>query len=324
MKRFFISFSHDDIGLAGYIHAYFNDLFQGKASFFLSDSIEPSEAWIARLKQEIHHSHGGFFLLSPTSKLREWVNIECGALWILDKYIFPMIAGDLDVSKVHQPFAAFQATILANEPSVSRLIRKVSKICGLVTPPVYDAARFCKTIEKRMLRFTAFRNVAHAAKKLGLKAPLHREDLSSVSIHQEPPQLRVQISSGDTLSVTGNSDETKIVTLQFFDVEPTNFLLIEMANVANSQTFSYDKLLKILVNSEPVPAAFKVQRNADDRQYITRQNGVFVYQLPVTTERDFQLELVFWKCNLDHLLLRFYFGREELSQARCSMDLAVP
>jgi hypothetical protein len=311
MKNFFISFSSQDLSLASFIQGYFSDLFQGKANFFLSDFIEPSEEWLNRVEKEIKKADGALFILTPASILRQWVNIECGALWALGKQIFPLICGSLKFDQVHRPLIDFQATKLADPSSVSKLIRKISAACGLATPPPYDADEFCKRAQRYLTSHSALPDRSAVVRALSLRKRPKAEALIASMLEIEPKHLLVRIVDNDMLSVSGNLKDSGVITLSFSLPDPVQHLVLEVSNTENIHACYFDEMVKVLAGNEPLLAFLESQRHPNDPQYILKQDGFFIYSLRgIQTVGQLILKLVFWRVAMEHVLFRFYFVRQ--------------
>jgi hypothetical protein len=325
MKTFFISFSNSDLPLASFIRDYFSDLFQGSARFFLADAIEPSDRWLDSIRDAISNADGSFFLLTPTSISQEWVNIEFGAVWILGKQIFPLVGGGLTFGELHRPFNDFQATTLTDKNSVSLLIRKLSTMCGLPNPPAYDAVRFCDLVQKNLLSGSAFRDLVSVTNALSINRTLIAERLNLSNLEKEPNNLTVQALNGDTLCVSGKLYDVGLIVLPFSSVPSVDFIVVQISNVEGVRSCFCNQMVKLVINGEPMPPMFQKQRHPRDSQYVRKENGFFVYSLQsIELHRDFLLKLIFFKCELERVLFRFYFCSSEAHSIRTNLESINP
>jgi hypothetical protein len=307
MKHFFISYGAEDVPLVRFLHRYLNDLFQGAAKFFQADLIPPSSDWEDHLRKQITRSDGALFVLTPRSIFRPWLHIELGAIWWQEKPISPLIVGGLNMSKLPQPLSTFQAVSLEKPESVAALIRKISEICGLKTPPTYDAVEFCHGIADAS-GGRAFENIHTALEKLVRTECPEAALLNRGAVTVEPAQMSWDILRGNTLQLTGKVSDTATACLTFRAEKPVDFLILEAQHTERFDSNFFDQLVKILVNYDPVPAHFKEQRHLNDSQYVLRHNGFFVYDLrEVQTEPEFVLKLIFWRCAMEKVHFRFYF-----------------
>ncbi|HEX3625911.1 MAG TPA: hypothetical protein VH280_10855 [Verrucomicrobiae bacterium] len=310
MKKFFISYSSEDSSLARFIYQYFNDLFQGKAEFFLADSIKPSKEWLRVLLAEIRASDAGMFLLTQMSTYRQWLIFEAGALWALGKSMFPVTAGDVELKEIHRPLLDFQVAKLNDEASVSNLIREISAICDMPVPPRYDSSKFCEQIESYVSPIVAFCDLDAVLGRIGTKEKPEPEILTQAVSSSEPDSLAVDILGGSTLCVTGSLKDSGVITLSFRSREPLDYMVLEVGNAEKIQSCFEGRMAKIVINHEPISAHLKLQRHPFDEQYIPRQNGFFLFSLNgYPTDRDFTVKIVLWQTSVFHLLFRIYFVR---------------
>lgn len=95
------------------------------------------------------------------------------------------------------------------------------------------------------------------------------------------------------------------IKIPFSCLQPVEFLVLEVANVEKIHATFCDQLVKVVVNEEPVLAVSEEQRNPNDAQYVSTQDGFFLYSLKgILTTPDINLQLVFWKIEVEHLLLK--------------------
>ena len=321
MKQFFISFSSEDLSLANYVHDYFSDLFQGKAQFFLSDRIEPSEIWLNRLSKEFKRADGGLFLLTNTSVDREWLNIELGALLALEKEIFPLLVGSLTIGQVHRPLTDYQAVVLSDPSSVGKLIRKLSSICLDDTPPTYDARSFSENVRKRAVPSSALPDIKSVVEKLDLEEPLTPENLTHSQIETEP-HLIARVVDRETLVIDGNVKDAGLVSIAFTNRNPAKYLIVEVANSENITKCFSDQLLKIVVGNDPILPLLKSQQHPRDSEYVVKQDGFFLYSLKgFSNFQELLVKIVFWRIEMSQLSLRLFFARDFVRSQTIDCDM---
>jgi hypothetical protein len=127
MAQVFISHAKDDIEIARELE---NMLFDKSVSTFIAINIQPGNKWEEELKSEIYASDELLLIWSPNSMESDWVMLEVGAAWAMDKRIrTAVINGDLKTAP--EPIREFQAvdikTHLAREKLVESIAGDVKK-----------------------------------------------------------------------------------------------------------------------------------------------------------------------------------------------------
>lgn len=93
----FISFVHEDAGVAGPLAAYLRN--NGYKVFHTADDwmLHAGEVWLCRIKKELSEAEIVLVLFSRRSVTRAWVHFEAGAAWLAGKLMIPICIGSLRV-----------------------------------------------------------------------------------------------------------------------------------------------------------------------------------------------------------------------------------
>ncbi len=314
MRKYFVSFITQEADLARYLRDYLNDLFQGRAQYFLSaDGIGPGEDWLKRIRGEINEAAGILVLLSDQSFYRPWINIETGAFWINGKTIFPLCHGDLRISDLHKPIADFQATLLNDPTSVSQFIRAISVEVGLQAPPAYDAAVFVERWKQLVKRVTGTCETwAELSAAIGARVQSPDAELmESYDILSENPQLIVRRHGANALAINGYVEDAAVLHLKRrAAIEPPRFLVVLVEQPVPTQSLpgAFGQFFKVLVNGEVILPYLAGQRHPLDQQYTRRGGGLFAYDLAaISVASALEITMIFWKLAIPRLHVRFFF-----------------
>jgi hypothetical protein len=127
-KQFFISFIAEELLIAQTVQEYLNEVFRGRASFFLSAiDIQPGEDWLSRIKTTIRESSGLVVILSERSYFSPWINIETGAFWINGRAIYALTHGTLPMGLVHRPLSDSQIARLDDTRQITSLLKRLAR-----------------------------------------------------------------------------------------------------------------------------------------------------------------------------------------------------
>lgn len=308
MKRYFISFIHEEIAIASFMRNYLNDLFQQEAQFFLSaDSINAGEDWLKRVQTEISQAEGLLSILSNESFYRPWINIETGAFWIYQRKIFPLIYGGLDLSHLHRPLTDMQITYLEDPKSVSGLIRALSEHIGRPAPPPYDAKKFCDSFRELYESLIKVCKTLEQAVDEVRATHLAPQPLEILNIEEDSSLLRYRQIPLGAVEVSGYVADTAVLLIKSVPKLNQQYLIIELENTEGSKSLAFGQMVKVRVNKEARAPFLKQQQHPLDREYVRVKDGFYVYEVEnITKDIGLNIELVFWKVALDRLRLRFY------------------
>ena len=135
MATIFISFVHEDQGVAEAVQHYLGRLELEEVAFLSSDTWQMSagEVWLDRIKQELTAAKIVILMLSKRSVVRPWVNFEAGGAWLMNKVIIPVCYGNLAKDQLLAPYSTFQALDLKTERHY--LLASVARHLGKPVPP---------------------------------------------------------------------------------------------------------------------------------------------------------------------------------------------
>lgn len=130
--KIFLSHAHADSDVAAALHQSVADTFNGLIKFFRSSDDEESIRIGDSIKETIKHSLGesaaAISLLSHSSINRPWMNIEFGALWMLDAKIIPVCLPDLKLRDLPLQFADTKVCSLGSPDECTALLRQLQNL----------------------------------------------------------------------------------------------------------------------------------------------------------------------------------------------------
>ncbi len=150
MAKVFISFIHEEAGVAKALHELLQKAFPKESIFLTADEwqIIAGEKWLDRIKQELSEAEVVVLLLSASSVQRPWVNFEAGAAWLTQKPIIPACYGGVSKGSLPKPYSDFQALDLPADYYF--LIHSVAKhLKHLISPPpIFFDSKELKQLEQ--------------------------------------------------------------------------------------------------------------------------------------------------------------------------------
>ena len=141
MADIFISFVHEDEGVADALKVFLSEkLRPGSKVFLASDkwAIYAGEDWLKKIKEELLSARVVVLLLNKKSISRPWVNFEAGAAWLTEKAIIPACFGDLQKEAMPKPYSNIQALSLEDHDGPYYLVTSIYhhlKPGGIAPPP---------------------------------------------------------------------------------------------------------------------------------------------------------------------------------------------
>jgi hypothetical protein len=123
--RTFISFIHEDAGVARPLAAFLNH--NGYKVFLTADEwmLYAGEIWLDRIRKELGEADIVLVLFSRRSATRPWIHFEAGAAWLSGKLMIPVCIGSLRVEDLPIPYNGIQALSLTDYDSAYYLLRSV-------------------------------------------------------------------------------------------------------------------------------------------------------------------------------------------------------
>jgi hypothetical protein len=137
MADIFISYIHEENGIAIATQRLLQDHLQGSAVFMSADQwqVYAGEVWLDRIRTELASALVVVLLMSPTSVGRPWVNFEAGAAWLSGKAVIPACFGGLTKATLPKPYSGIQALDLPEEGYY--LVSSVAHHLGVLAPPPF-------------------------------------------------------------------------------------------------------------------------------------------------------------------------------------------
>jgi len=134
----FISFVHEDAGVAEPLAAYLRN--NGYKVFHTADDwmLHAGEVWLCRIKKELSEAKIVLVLFSHRSVTRAWVHFEAGAAWLAGKLMIPLCIGSLRVEDLPIQYRGIQAVMLRDYGSAYYLLRSMHHYGhseGTMVPP---------------------------------------------------------------------------------------------------------------------------------------------------------------------------------------------
>lgn len=122
-KYIFISHATKDHELA----EEFAKLFEKEKikSFVANIDILPGSDWCEQLREKLYKSDELLLILSPESIKSEWVMIEVGAAWALNKIITPAVLY-VDITSAPEPIKRFQAYNITTISAKKKLVENIA------------------------------------------------------------------------------------------------------------------------------------------------------------------------------------------------------
>jgi hypothetical protein len=137
-QRVFISHISEEAALGGVVKTIIEDVFarDGVRAFLSTDmrDIPAGRKWLTEITGQLDQSRVIVSLLSPTSLIRPWVNIELGAAWIKGLLIIPLCHSGMRVGDLPAPFRQFNGVGLDQDDAPERLLGGIADGLGLVQP----------------------------------------------------------------------------------------------------------------------------------------------------------------------------------------------
>ena len=128
----FLSHAHIDSDVAAVLHESITDTFRGLVKFFRSSdtegSIEIGDSIKQSIKESLSDCAAAITLLSHSSVNRPWLNIEFGALWMLDTTIIPVCFPDIKAEDLPFHFSDTKMCNLGSEEDCIALILQIYKL----------------------------------------------------------------------------------------------------------------------------------------------------------------------------------------------------
>lgn len=121
---------------------------KGLKTYVAKKSLKPGVKWKEEIKQALLDSKALCLLLTPASLKSEWVLIEWGAAWILDKPIMPILSG----CKVNDLPSRLKELQCTDYDHLDEFLNYVVKSLGLEKDLVFKVRRIKDTKDPQFLR----------------------------------------------------------------------------------------------------------------------------------------------------------------------------
>lgn len=153
----FLSHAHIDQDVAEVVASVLEDAFGGLVRIFRSSdsegSIEIGDSIKETIKASLAECVAAISLLSHSSVARPWINIEFGALWMLDITIIPVCFPNMRISDLPFHFADAKICRLSEENDCTALVSRVNGFVHDQFPfnlKKKDIARHGRALHKRV------------------------------------------------------------------------------------------------------------------------------------------------------------------------------
>jgi hypothetical protein len=121
----FVSYGSQDSGLAQELRAAFESA--GMSVFMAEKDIAASSKWKESIREALVSSANVLIVLTPNSIDRNWVLLETGAAWVLQKRIFPALAF-VGVDNLVDPLRDVQARRIETSEQREKLIAEIAAL----------------------------------------------------------------------------------------------------------------------------------------------------------------------------------------------------
>ncbi|MCU1315947.1 MAG: hypothetical protein JWN63_1269 [Candidatus Acidoferrum typicum] len=146
----FISHINEEKKVAGVLKQWFEALFPGHLSAFVSsdyDDIPLGKKWLAAIESAMDRAVLLVVLVSPTSFGRMWIHLEVG--WALGRKIevVPICLGELVADRLPRPYSDFNGVNVMDDEFAERLVASLKTRLGFRHPvPVGMYQEFAKAV----------------------------------------------------------------------------------------------------------------------------------------------------------------------------------
>ena len=169
------------------------DLFSEGVEVFISDHINPGEAWAQRLGTELEQSDFGVLCLTQENFQASWLLFEAGA--IAKKFgtsrVVPFLIDELPAVWERSPLAQFQY-VRADRDGTYRLVETINSVRNNAQP----ADRLERAFAKWWPDFEQTLKELHASGQSQLVTPSDRELLEAI-LHRVEALYRARVESPD-------------------------------------------------------------------------------------------------------------------------------
>lgn len=121
----FVSYSSRDAEIASELVSRLHDV--GLRCFVAERDITASQQWQPALRDEIKKAKAVLILLTPRSLKSNWVAIETGAAWVLEKAIIP-VTMFIEASDLSEPIRSFQLRPIETNAQTTTLVQEIQNL----------------------------------------------------------------------------------------------------------------------------------------------------------------------------------------------------
>jgi len=141
----FLSHSSKDKNRLIALKGLLEDRFRGAAQFFLSsdgESLPLGKNWVSEISDALAKAKLMFLFLSENSVNSRWVHFEAGYAYANRIDVVPVCLPGLDLDDVGAPLHLLQGFNLHSASTLSNLVEKCNKVCGLDMDKVFSISDF--------------------------------------------------------------------------------------------------------------------------------------------------------------------------------------
>jgi hypothetical protein len=329
----FISCSSQEKELGEVLRKWIEENSAGYISCFLSD-IPMGENWKESLRRALREYDILISIMTEKYKSSQWAYVEWAPFWVNEnKFVFVVVLDEELKEKLFKPMQDRQIPNIIDKDDLFKFIqalfdivnrRASSIILTVLRQKIEDLSLKIKKIYKDSIlkQFRRLSSVEDINEFCDLTiadaevTPIVISDNNIVSISQDIANIIVETNE-NTIRITGYTEDAGT-----FKVDCGNklygkrFLLIKSKGTLKSESKSFDKLFKIVIETH-VGKKFRTyvlipyldsQRNADDEQYVTKSDSYYIYDIEGLISKDdtIILEFVFWKIRIKDLRVSLY------------------
>jgi hypothetical protein len=109
MPQIFISYIHEDEGVAQALRRLLEAKLRNVDVFVASDELRLGHEWLSKIRAALKSARVILALFSPAAIQRPWVNFEAGGAWFSDdKTLVPICIGGLSPASLPKPYSNIQ------------------------------------------------------------------------------------------------------------------------------------------------------------------------------------------------------------------------
>jgi len=139
MAKVFISFAHEDAGVAETVRALIEyELKLSGQVFTMTDQsqIKAGDDWLMKIRDELTSADIVVLILSKRSIAKPWVNFEAGGAWLAGKRVVPVCIGNQQKGGLPPPYSHWQGVNLPDDERY--LLETIAQHLKIQAPSIVD------------------------------------------------------------------------------------------------------------------------------------------------------------------------------------------